>query len=402
MKRLIVLCASCLAACGDNLPPPDGVDMTYRVTVTALEDTCSDGPLSGPKTAFVDARLHADGTVELVEWSLWIPGPGAYPSIRVHEGIVDYDAQRASAYTDKVFPYRIEGALTMEAMDLELTEHWYRSPDFTDCVRRVRMHGDARGFLDPSSLDGVYEIGLSYYGEVCGTDPLPGVPLGSQVLLLDADPHAAGMYLNLDGLIFLPVSAPASDGALDWDGGLTVSTFEGYVDVDGGAHGRFLPEDVDLDVAFRFASQDAGCTYRYALKGAKRPSTADLPQNDYRVVYRVRDECEMRTEAHEGYVTLVRQSDTVTEVRDPFGAWFIPTDGADLFATDGDGGVTATFSGTATPPYIAYTVEFAYGEGGDACTYAWDVDGVVRYHPDVPWTPAFQPDPVRRADDLDP
>jgi len=114
MKRLIVLCASCLAACGDNLPPPDGVDMTYRVAVTELEDTCSDGPLTPPATAFVDARLHTDGTVELVEWSLWIPGPGAYPSIRVRDGVVDYDAQRASAYTDKVFPYRIEGALTME------------------------------------------------------------------------------------------------------------------------------------------------------------------------------------------------------------------------------------------------------------------------------------------------
>ncbi|GEM_PF-3393149 len=402
MRRFIALTALAFAACGDNDRLSDPIDMVYRVTVTELEDSCDDGSLAGPETAFVDARLHADGTVELVERSLWIPGPGAYPSIRVHGGVVDYDAQRASAYTEKVFPYHIGGTLTTEAMDLTLTEHWYRQPDFTDCVRIVRMRGAPRGFLDPADLDGIYEIDVAYYGEICGSDPLPSVPEGRQVLLLDADPRPDTLTLWIESYIGMNADLPGGDGRIDWDGPMTVSTIEGYVGTTGGLHGRFGPAEVDAELSFRLPGQAADCAYRYALTGAKRPSTATEPQGDYRVVFRVRDGCEGRTETRESHVTLVRQRADLMEVRDSFGLWFIPIDGDALSATDSGPGVVATFEGAATPPYLSYTVAFTYGEGADACTYAWDVDGVARYHPHEPWEPAFPPDPTRTAPDLDP
>lgn len=399
MRRFAVLIA--LAACGDNDVPSDPIDMTHRVVVEELEDTCSGGPLDGPETAFVEARLHADGTVELVEESLWIPGPGAFPSIRVHAGVVDYDATRATAYVDKVYPYRIDGTLTMEAMDLELTEHWYRQGDFSDCVRRVRMRGAARALLDASSLDGLYEIDVRYYGETCGQDPLPPDPLGRQTLLLDADPREDGMRLWLDGLLAFDPGLPAADGSVSWSGPMTVSSIEGPVATTGSYEGRFRPGEVAGDLAFRLEGQADGCAYRYRLEGARRPSTSTEPQNDYRAVFRVRDGCEGRVETVETRVTLVRQADGVMEVRDRFGAWYIGFDGTTLHAEDGDEYVTAEFSGTADPPYLSYTVSFTYGQGDDACTYAWDVDAVVRHHPDIPWEPAFRPDPTRTAPDLE-
>src|SRR5689334_10807316 len=126
MKRLMVLCASFLVACGDNTKPIDPVDMTFVADVTELENTCDDRPLDTDQGAFIGAWLHVDGTVELLDGNVLIPGPGSFPNVRPHGGRVDYDANRYSTFAERTYPFHIEGTLTMEGLDLTLTERWYR------------------------------------------------------------------------------------------------------------------------------------------------------------------------------------------------------------------------------------------------------------------------------------
>jgi len=395
MKRLAILIASCLAACGDDVKPIDPVDMTFVADVTELENTCDDRPLDTDR-AYIGAWLHADGTVELLDGSVLIPGPGSFPNVRPHGGRVDYDANRYSTYPDKTYPYRIEGTLTMSDLDLTMTEHWYRNPGFADCIRKVRVVGVPRGFLDPASLDGTYEIHTSYYGEICGGLPPAGPPLGEQVYVLDAHPETAGVVIGLADAIFLQPPMPASDGAIDWDGTVYLAAPDGIEELDGGLHGVFTPSRMQAELTFRTPDQPLDCRHTYLLDGAKRAADASEVGNDYRAVYRLRDECEGTVSSYEGGLRLTRQSATEIEVYDDWGDWFIEADGATLYETDGSEaeGQVATFAGTAAPPYVSYTLEFRFFNGdGTSCVYAWDVDAVARYHPEFAWDPAFLPDP---------
>ncbi|HJV33092.1 MAG TPA: hypothetical protein VJ694_03630, partial [Patescibacteria group bacterium] len=388
MKRLMFLIASCLAACGDNLDRIDPVDMTFVADVTELENSCDGRPLGSAEEAFVDAVLRADGTVELREGHPLIPGPGIFPNVRPHGGLVDYDANRYSVYPDKTYPYRSEGALSMDGMDLTLTEHWYRTPDFSDCVRKVRIAGKPRGFRDASSLDGRYEILTSYYGEVCGADPWPASPLGEQVYVLDAHPRPSGVVMVLGGAVWLEPSAPASDGAVDWDGRLWISGIEGIEELDGGLHGRFTSAHLHAELTFHTDDQAPGCRHAYLLHGGKRAAEPVDVGGDYRAVYRLRDECEGTVKAYEGSLTAIRQGPDEVEFYDDWGDWFIDAAGGSFHETDGTeaDGQVATFSGTSDPPYLSYSLEFRfYDADGSSCVYAWDVDAVARYAPEFDW-----------------
>ncbi len=401
MRRPIVLALSFLAACGDNLDRVDPVDMTFVADVAELENTCDDRPLAADAEVFVDAIRAADGTVELREWGRLIPGPGVFPNVRPHAGAVSYDARRYSSYPDKTYPYRIEGTLAMEAMDLTFTERWYRSPDFADCVRKVRVVGKPRGFREAASLDGRYEIMTSYYGEVCGNDPLPERPLGERVYVLDAHPRPTGLAVILGGAIFLEPPVPGADGLVDWTGRLYFSGVEGVQEVEGSLRGTFAPGDVRAELGFRTEDQPADCRHAYVLGGAKRAAEPSDVGGDYAAVYRVRSECEGTTVAYEAPLIAVRQGPDEIEFLDEMGDWFIDADGRTLHETDGTEaeGQTATFSGSYDPPYLSYTVEFrTFAGDGSSCAYAWDVDATLRYAPEFAWDPAFRPDPPNPND----
>ena len=401
MKRLVVLTLSCLAACGDDLKPVDPVDMTFVADVVELENTCDDRPLAEAHEVFVDAVRRADGTVELFDGHGLIPGPGDFPNLRPYAGAVSYDARRYSTYPDKTYPFRIEGALSMDGIDLVMTESWYRTPDFSDCVRKARVRGIPRGFRDPGALDGRYEIRTSYYGEVCGSDPWPSAPLGEGVYVLDAHPRATGVAMVLGGAIFLEPSPPSPDGAVDWEGRLWLSGVEGVEEIDGGLHGRFAPTGLRAELTFHRDDQAPGCRHAYRLDGAKRASPPSDVGADYDAVYRLRDECEGTVASYEAPLMLVRQGPAEIEVYDDWGDWYIDADGSSLYETDGSEaeGQTATFTGTADPPYLSYTLEFRFFHAdGSSCVYAWDVDAVARYAPEVDWSPAFMPDPPKPND----
>ena len=399
MKRLSVLIL--FAACGDDLKPVDPVDMTFVAEVTELENTCDDRQLTEAGEVFIDAVRAADGTVELLEWDLLIPGPGIFPNVRPRDGVVDYDANRYSTYPDKTYPYRIEGALTMDGLDLTLIEHWYRTPDFSDCLRKVRIVGRPRGFRDASSLDGRYEIMTSYYGEVCGSDPWPALPLGERVYVLDAHPRSTGVAMVLGGAVFIEPPAPAPDGTVDWDGQVWLSGVEGEEELQGGLRGVFTAERLHAELAFRTPDQAAGCFHAYLLHGDKRAAEPVEVGGDYVAVYRLRDECEGTVASYESTLTAIRQGPDELEFYDDWGDWFIDADGASFYETDGSeaDGQVATFTGTSDPPYLSYTLEFRYFDAdGGSCVHAWDVDAVARYAPEYDWEPAFLPDPPNPND----
>lgn len=398
MKRLRVLMLASLAACGDNFAPIDPVDMTYVADVTELQNTCDGRPLDAAREVFIDAYLHADGAVELRDGESLIPGPGSFPNVRPHDGRVEYDASRYSVYPDKTYPYRIEGALSMDGMDLTLTEHWYRMPDFGDCLRQVRIVGLPRGFRDADALDGRYEIHTSYYGEVCGGDPWPNQPLGQRVYVLDAHPYADGVGMNLAGTIFMKPTLPAADGTIDWDGTVYLAVPDGIDKLDGSLHGSFTPSRMHVELVFHAGGQAPGCRYAYLLHGDKRAADPVEVGNDYRAVYRLRDSCERTVQTYEAPLMLVRQSATEIEIQDDWGDFFIDAAGATLYETDGSEaeGLRATLTGNADPPYVSYTLDFeTFNADGTSCIFGWDVDAVARYAPEVEWTPAYAPDPPR-------
>jgi hypothetical protein len=400
MKRLLAMTVACLAACGDNLAPPDPVDMTFVADVTELRNTCDDRPLKTSSEAFVDAYLHADGTVQLTTGESLIPGPGSFPNVRPHGGSVDYDAQRYSSYPDKTYPYHIEGSLSMDGMDLTVTEHWYKASDFSDCLRQARVVGKPRGFRDAGSLDGRYEIQTSYYGVVCGTDPWPSQPLGQLVYVLDAHPTAGGVVLVLADAVYLEVPMPDAESGIDWNGTVYLAAPDGIEELEGGLQGRFTPSHLHADLSFRTPDLAPGCRHAYLLHGDKRAADPVEVGNDYRAVYRLRDSCAGTVVSYEASLTLVRQSPTEIEVKDDWGDWFIDADGASLYETDGSPseGEVGTFTGTADPPYASYTLEFeTFHADGTSCVYGWDVDAAARYAPEVEWTPAFLPDPPKPA-----
>ena len=402
MRRLIALLTTCLCAC-DGADPTLPVDMAYVAAVQELENTCGTEPAPDGTLAVVDAYLRADGTVELRHGSGWIPEPYMYPDIRIAtDGRVDYKATRASEALGRSFDYAIKGSLTMDGMDLELRADWYRydGGNVVDCVRRVRLKGPPRGYLDGQSIEGTYALRLSYFGEVCGLDPVPAVPLGSQVFLLSALPTESELRLSFDGLFWVWTGLPA-DGALSWSGTGYVSGPDGIEDVQMRFDGTFGPASVDLTFSFAALYQLPGCRYAYALEGAKRLASTVEASGDYRAVITFSDECAGGSgETYETPITLVGQSETEIEVRDPYGNWFIPFDGTTLEATDGseDLGLIATFRGRAVPPDLGYVVTFSYEtsaavasstsaiETDDGwCDVTWSVDAISRYFPDLEW-----------------
>lgn len=391
MKRLLPLLALC--ACGDNLGTPTPVDMSYRVTVTELENGCGAPSPSEGAMPEVDARLWPDGTVELVSWSPTIPGPSSFPEIRVEGGRVDYRADRHSSVTGKTYPYRIEGSLSMEAVDLTIEERWYRYADGPrDCTRRARISGKARGHRDAASLDGRYPLLTEYFGEYCAGDPVPATPIGAQVLMLETDPRPEVLYAGLASALFFSGPPPDASGLVDWDGTFYLVGIEGIEDVPGTLAGTFRPDAVEAVLEFSTSDQAAGCRYRYALSGRKRVATTTEVGNDYRAVYRVNDGCSGTSYADYGLLEAVEQGEREVSFHDLYGDWYIDRDGATLHETDGSEaeGVIATFHGTAEPPYLAYKLEFRFLNS--ECAISHEVDAVARYFPETEWTPAFLPD----------
>lgn len=394
--RLAFLAA--LAACGSD-PPLDPVDMVFRTEVIKLENTCASNPPTEGARVMVDARLHADGTVELVSRSSWVPGPGSFPDVRVIGDRVDYRADRYSSTAGKTYPYRIEGSLSMAGMDLTVEERWFRVTvgGHEDCVHRARLIGEPRAFRDREALDGRYSVGLSYEGEVCQGQPWPSEPSNGRVFLLDADPREEVMYLNLDGMIYAGTDLPDAADALRWDGTLYIVDHElGIIEAPGGLHGQFRPDGVYLGMEFQLPWQAPECRHRYLMDGYKRTAGRSRGETEYRAVIRERDGCNGKTRAYEDHqVFLLEQSMAEMEVRDPYGDWFIDFDGTVLHEADGSEaeGFKAVFDGRIEPPFLTYTLAYSLQDfEGNWCDIAYDVDAVVRFVPEVEWTPAFLPD----------
>ncbi|WKZ28589.1 MAG: hypothetical protein QY323_03555 [Patescibacteria group bacterium] len=386
-----------LAACGDNLAPPDAVDMTYLVQVDEIVDTCDESVPPADNLPKLDALLHADGRVELRHDGGWIPEPYSYPDLRVAEGgAVAYRATRDSKLAERSFNYEIDGTLTMEAVDLTFNQAWYRyeGNERVDCARTVRVRGPARAFHDATALEGIHQTRLSYYGEVCGDEPLPAEPLGSQVFLLNVVPTTTELRLNLDGMIYAITDLPAQ-GVLDWSGiGFTVS-WEGIDMFTMRLKGVFRADLDALTMSLTPLGESTNCHHAYTIEGKKRVASLDAVSGDYRAQQHFWSECEGTEETHETPITVIAQSETLVEIRDRYGDWFVNWSEGRAYAKDGSEaeGLIASFEGRVDPPEVhyllAYDVEnlgalpFETDDGW--CSYRLTVDGVSRYYPDLAW-----------------
>src|SRR5690242_5160834 len=128
MRRLLALTALCLAACGDNLHPTP-VDMVYDVQVTVLADDCDASPPQTDAHDFLDMRLLSDGLVQMqgyrYGWPPGIPLESDPPKMPVYDGRIDQEIDIHADYPDEDEPYRVNGTLTMDAIDLTIDADWY-------------------------------------------------------------------------------------------------------------------------------------------------------------------------------------------------------------------------------------------------------------------------------------
>lgn len=401
MKRLLALTVFCCAACGDNLHPTP-VDMVYDVSVTELSNDCGSTPPLPEERADLDLRLHLDGTVEMMGYAYGIPDEGGYPTLLVHDGIVDTENDVHADYAEKDYAYRISGTLTMDALDLTLDADWYRveSNGPVDCHRRTRIAGPARGFRDPKSLDGAYPLKTDYLGVYCDGQPVPTASLGTALYRIDAHVQGRTLDLNLEDTFWFSGPEPSSDGAVDWSGTYLLNGQLGVENVPGTLKGTFGPDEVQAALEFTDSQLDAHCRYRYEFSGKKRVASLGERSNTYRVVYQTYDKCATppTSYAYEDVVELDDWDDASVAIYDPNGAFLIPRDGATLSASAGSEqwGEIVTFTGTASPPYLSYTYDDSLQDAdGSWCSIGWNVDGVSRFFPDQPWEPAFLPDPPR-------
>lgn len=399
MRTVCCLAFVCttLAACGDNLAPPDAVDMAYLVEVEEIEDTCDESAPSPGNLPKLDALLHADGKVELRHDGGWIPEPYSYPDVRVIEGgSIAYRASRYSETAKRSFDYAIDGTLTMEDVDLTFSQSWYRyeGDDKVDCARTVRAHGPARAFHDPSLLEGIHQVRLSYYGLVCGDDLLPADPSGSQVFLFDVVPTTTELRLNLDDMIYAWTDLPTQD-TIDWTGiGFSVS-WEGIDMYDMHLAGAFRPDLVKLTMDLVPLGESPDCRHAYVIEGKKRAASVDDASGDYRAKQHFWNECDNIEETRESPITVIVQSETLVEIRDRYGDWFVNWSEGRAYAKAGSEaeGLVASFEGRVDPPdvhyFLAYDIEnlsvlpVEIDDGW--CSYRLGVDGISRYHPELEW-----------------
>jgi len=391
MKRLL-LPLFALAACGDDLVPTP-VDMAYDVRVIELDHDCGGTPLPDDQRASLDLQLRVDGSVRL---NGWVPSLLVQPSfihLFPHDGRIDVETK--DQYGDI---YRVSGPLTMEAIDLTLDFPGYR-PDGSGqaCRQRLRLQGAARGFRDPASLDGLYPLHTDYYGVVCGSDPLPSVPVGSGTLRIDGRPRDGTLYLDLEDAFWFYGAVPDASGQVDWSGTFYLLDDSGIIDAPGTFKGTFGPGGVQADLAFTDGRLAAGCSYRYAFAGAKQVAALENRAGAYRGVLRTYDTCEdpPMPVAFEQQVDLVERDGGRVAIYDVGGAFVVGLDGETLSASAGsrDLGEVLTFTGISSPPYLSYTFDDTYQVGSTWCSIGWDVDAVLRYFPEIEWEPAFQPDP---------
>lgn len=392
MPRL-PLCLALLAACGDNLNPTP-VDMEYVVAVTDVGGDCGGTPLPDDQRAWLDLRLRVDGSVRMTGW---VPSLLVQPSfIRLfpHDG--ELDVETKDQHGDV---YRVQGALTMDGMDLSLDFPSYR-PDGSGrpCRRRLRLQGPARGFLDAVSYDGVYPLHADYFGAYCANDPVPTVPIGSGALRIDARPEGGTLYMSLERVFWFAGPQPSSDGVIDWSGTFYLAGERGLEEVPGTFKGSFAPGAVGAILEFSDSTLAAGCRYRYAFTGAKRVASLEANLGVYRAVYRTFSTCgeEPSSFAYESDVELVDWGDGRVAVYEDNGSYLVERDGNALSASAGSEaeGEVLTFSADTTPPYLTFSFEDRIRAGdGTWCAIGWEADGVQRYFPEQPWEPAFHPDP---------
>lgn len=393
MKRPLFLTALFLAACGDNTVPTP-VDMTYDVRVSSLDDDCGDGPLPDDLRTTLDLRLAADGHVQM---NGWVPGLLVQPSflhLFVENGALD--VERKDQYGDT---YRLNGPLTMEALDLTLDFPAYRSDGSGKaCRQRLRLQGTARGFLDAASFDGEYPLKTSYYGILCGTDPVPSEPIGTTVFRVDGRPQGETLDLSLEDSFWFSGPVPDAEGRIDWNGPFQLYGELGFEDVPGTFKGTFKPDGTQATLEFADASLTTGCRYHYEMSGGKQVATLETSGGHYRGVYRSYDRCDpdAKTYAYEGEVELVPWHDGRMAVYESNGSYLVNRDGDSLSASGGSEsqGEVVTFTADAAPPYLTFTFDDSIQTAdGSWCSYGWEVDAVKRYFPDQAWTPAFLPDP---------
>ena len=407
MRRLLLLPVLCLAACGDNLHPTP-VDMVYDVRVTVLADDCDAAPPMTDDHDFLDLRLLSDGRVQMdgypFAWPYGIPLENGLPTMAVYDGRVDEEIDVHADYPDEDEPYRISGTLDMDALDLTIDADWYRveSNGPVGCHRKSHVAGAARAFLDPASPDGIFPLKVDYLGAYCDGQTVPTVSQGTGLYRIDAFPRDGTLSMDMEHVFWLAGPTPGADGAVDWSGTYQLDGPLGLEAVPGTFKGTFKPDQVEAALEFTDSQLAPGCRYRYTLSGKKRvPSLGDHAEA-YRAVFRSYDRCGMTptSAAYDMPIEIADWDDADVVVYDPNGSWLIPHDGGALSASAGstDQGEVVTFIGTMSPPYLSYTFDDSVeDQDGSWCSFGWDVDGVERFFPDQPWTPAFSPDATNPA-----
>lgn len=390
MKRIASLCALlCAAACSPKERTP--VDMSFRVVVETLENSCDGTEAPEGATAVIDVIANGDDSVTFVSRSALIPGEGTYRGLIVKEDRVDtrFDVE-AVGHT---FRHEFKGWLTMESMSLTLRVAKRKPGDgaFVECHEKVHLKGKPRPLWNPSSLDGQYLVTMENYLEVCPGDT-PTVR-GQWNAPLDVDPYREGRaILSVDEeetKVLFDVEL-GENGSVDWSGPMYVIYGNGSgVELESGITGTLTSGHTDLHVVYRDPGS-MGCPYAVGISGGKVAPDPDALENGYRVHYTVEEDCDPIVNGVQGEakdydlaVRAVLQDDgSMHLLEDPW-RLKMPLEGnsfdQQFFYNWGE--AIITYQGSFNPPYLDYTVDWHFWPGQEEyeCHHRITGQGHVRY-----------------------
>jgi hypothetical protein len=387
MKRIAAFALCGLTAClAESQPYTAPVDMVFRVSVESLENTCDDKQIPAGAMALFDVYRRTNGNADFRNGSGLIPGLGLYENIKIEDGMVDFEYElSAEGSSDKNFMHAFKGTVTWEALNLTLSVDSQRlvgDETWVDCVRRVRLSGAPRGFLDATRVDGMYSLTVVTHESSCPPGQMTP-ETGRRNSVADFDEYAPGHVGTAIGSLLMDIPLPGEDGVLQWKGtGLFFVQHLGALDADITLTGTLRPDNVELTMRVQ-TLLTPGCEWVSDLRGAKRIPSKEAVDNEYRVAYTLQDDCTQTTERIEATTQLVTQTDGTISLMDPYTSLSLIRSGDELWNNTGstDQGWFLDLNGKIKPPWLEYSIDYHQRDNatGAWCRKSLTAGGVVRY-----------------------